>query len=62
MNKLYYTIKANPDKTTHELIKMLGFDFRYTDMLYDLVMSEKIKGSGTFTDSRNNKHIKWKVK
>ena len=62
MNKLYYTIKANPNKTTQELIKMLGFDFRYTTMLHDLVMSEKIQGSGIYIDSRNNKHVKWKVR
>ncbi len=62
MNKLYYTIKANPNKTTQELIGMLGFDFRYTSMLHDLVMSEKIKGSGTHIDNAGHKHVKWKIR
>lgn len=62
MNKLFYTIKANPNKTTHELIDMLGFDFRYTPMLLDLVMSEKIQGSGLYIDKAGNKHVKWKVR
>ena len=62
MNKLYYIIKANPHKTTRELIDMLGFDFRYTSMLHDLVMSEKIQGSGIYIDTSGRKHVKWKGK
>lgn len=62
MNKLYYTIKSHPNTTTQELIRMLGFDFRYTTMLYDLVISEKIKGSGIHIDNTGKTHVKWKIK
>jgi hypothetical protein len=62
MNKLYYIIKENPKKTTQELIDMIGFDFRFTDLLYDLVISEKIEGAGIFVDNTGRKHLRWRVR